>query len=139
MKPESTLLGKETSGKEKPGNESSGNENRRRASREPVADTLFIQTIGADQVTAVGADLKTGNTINASAYGMQVELDFEMLVDSEIALWVTMPSSSQRVMINGTVRWTSRSMNADRYMVGIELSEEAVPEMQRWLADRQAH
>lgn len=114
-------------------------DNRRRAAREPVSDTLFIQTIGADQVTAVGSDLKTGNTVNASAYGLQVELDFEVLVDSEIALWITMPSSSQRVMINGIVRWTSRSVKGDRFMIGIELADEAVPEMQRWLADRQAH
>jgi len=123
----------------KPESPQSGNDNRRRAPREPVEDTLFVQTIGADQVTAVGSELKTGNTINASAYGMQVELDFEVLVDSEIALWVTMPSSSKRVMINGTVRWTSRSMKAEGYMVGIELAEDAVPEMERWLADRQAH
>lgn len=114
-------------------------DNRRRARREPVTDTLFIQTIGADQVTAVGSDLKTGNTVNASAYGMQVELDFEVLMDSEIALWIVMPDSSQRVMVNGYVRWTSRAVKGDRYMIGIELAEEAVPEMQRWLAARQAH
>lgn len=116
-----------------------GNENRRRAPREPVSDTLFIQTIGADQVAAVGSDLKTGSTINASAYGMQVELDFEVLVESEIALWINVPDSPQRVMITGIVRWTSRSMKADRYLVGIELDEDAVPEMERWLAARQAH
>lgn len=114
-------------------------DNRRRAAREPVSDTLFIQTIGADQVTAVGTDLKTGNTVNASAYGMQVELDFEVLVDSEIALWISLPESTQRIMVNGTVRWTSRTTGGDRYMIGIELAEEAVPEMQRWLAARQRH
>lgn len=115
------------------------NENRRRARREPVSDTLFIQTIGAEQVAAVGSDLKTGNTVNASAYGMQVELDFEVLVESEIALWITMPGTPQRVMITGIVRWTSRSISADRYLVGIELDEDAVPEMERWLVARQAH
>lgn len=127
MKPDSSFAGEK------------GNDNRRRAAREPVSDTLFIQTIGADQVAAVGSDLKTGNTVNASAYGMQVELDFEALVESEIGLWITLPDSTQRVMISGVVRWTSRSMNADRYLVGIELDEDAVPEMERWLAARQAH
>ena len=128
-----------TSDSSKTAYDNSAYDNRRRAPRESVCDTLFVQTIAADQVTAVSSDLKTGNTINASAFGMQVELDFEVLVNSEIALWVTMASSSQRVMINGLVRWTSKSMKADHYLVGIELSEDAVPEMQRWLADRQAH
>ncbi|CBL43730.1 hypothetical protein HDN1F_01470 [gamma proteobacterium HdN1] len=112
-------------------------ENRRRAPRTPVRDTLFVQAIDSAQITAIGADLKTGNTVNASAYGIQVELDFEVLVDSDIMLWVKMGDHATRLMINGTVRWTSRQLGSENFLVGIELSEESAPEMQRWLHDQQ--
>ena len=61
-------------------------DDRRRAPRSDIQDTLFIKSISSSQVTSLQSDLKTCNTVNVSAYGMQVIIDFEVLVDSEIAM-----------------------------------------------------
>ena len=106
-------------------------DNRRRSPRQAIEDTLFVETVSADQVEPL--EPKQASTINASAHGLQVALDFEVLVNAELVLWIT--SAQQRIMVSGKVRW-AREQDEGRYLVGIEVDEEAVPEMQRWSASR---
>ncbi len=110
---------------------------RRRAPRSEIQDTLFIKSIRSSQVTSVGSDFKTCNTINASAYGMQVILDFEVLIDSEIALWITQEENEERVLVDGTVRWTSKA-GTDKYLVGIELHEDSCEPIKHWINQNQS-
>lgn len=111
---------------------------RRRAPRSDIQDTLFIKSISSSQVTSFSSDFKTCNTINVSAYGMQVVLDFEVLVDSEIALWIVQDDTEERTLVNGTVRWTSKTVGDHKYLVGIELNEDSVPAVESWLEKNQS-
>ncbi|MDX1694243.1 MAG: PilZ domain-containing protein [Ketobacteraceae bacterium] len=106
---------------------------RRRAPRSDIQDTLFIKSISSSQVTSFSSDFKTCNTVNVSAYGMQVILDFEVLVDSEIALWVVQDDTGERTLVDGTVRWTSKTAGDHKYLVGIELNEQSVSTIEQWI------
>ena len=106
---------------------------RRRAPRSDIQDTLFIKSISSSQVTAFSSDFKTCNTVNVSAYGMQVILDFEVLVDSEIALWILQDGTEERTLVDGTVRWTSKTAGEHKYLVGIELNEASVSTVKEWI------
>lgn len=108
-------------------------EERRTAPRANIENTLFIKSITSSQVAGYGSDLKTGNTINISAHGLQVTLDFEVLVESEIALWINHDTDEDRILISGIVRWTSKTSNENKYLVGIELDESCVEDMTQWL------
>lgn len=110
-------------------------EDRRRAPRSDIEDTLFIESISSSQVTAVGTEFKTCNTVNVSAYGMQVLLDFEVLVNSEIALWVVQEDDSDRILVSGIVRWTSKNALDGKILVGIELHDDAAEAMASWIKD----
>lgn len=114
-------------------------DDRRRAPRSDIHDTLFIKSIRSSQVASFSSDFKTCNTVNVSAYGMQVILDFEVLVDSEIALWIVQESSEERTLVNGTVRWTSKTVEDHKYLVGIELDEESVDTIQDWIEKTTQH
>ena len=108
-------------------------DDRRRAPRSDIHDTLFIKSISSSQVTSFSSDFKTCNTVNVSAYGMQVILDFEVLIDSEIALWIVQDGSEDRTLVNGTVRWTSKTVGDHKYLVGIELDEASVDTIRDWI------
>ena len=106
---------------------------RRVSPRSNIEDTLFIKSITSSQVTGYGSDLKTCNTVNISAHGLQAILDFEVLVESEIALWVNHETNEERILISGIVRWTSKTTGENKYLVGIELDESCVQDMRQWL------
>lgn len=108
-------------------------DDRRRAPRSDIQDTLFIKSINSSQVTSLGSDFRTCSTINVSAYGMQVILDFEVLIDSEIALWIVQDEGEDRVLVDGTVRWTSKVGQDSKYLVGIELNEDSVGPIETWI------
>ena len=98
---------------------------RRRAPRSPIEDTLFIQSISSRQVSM------TASTINASTTGLQVELESEVLVGAEIALWIN-ADSGQRTLISGVIRW-NRPSGHNRFLVSIELDAESAPTISNWL------
>lgn len=108
-------------------------EERRISPRSNIEDTLFIKSISSSQVTGYGSDLKTCNTVNVSAHGLQVELDFEVLVESEIALWVNHEANNDRILVSGIVRWTNKISPENKYLVGIELDDSCVADMTQWL------
>ncbi|MEZ5506653.1 MAG: PilZ domain-containing protein [Gammaproteobacteria bacterium] len=107
----------------------SSEEDRRRAPRAPISDTLFIKSISSRQVSMM--EPATCNTVNASATGLQVELDFDVLETAEIALWIQM-DSGERTLVSGTIRW-SRSTERNTFLVGIELDAESGPAIASWL------
>ena len=84
-------------------------------------------------MTSLSSELKTCNTVNVSAYGMQVIIDFELLVDSDIALWIYEEANDERILVNGTVRWTSKAPGESKYLIGIELNEDSVDPIKDWL------
>lgn len=106
---------------------------RRRAPRSDIQDTLFIKSISSSQVTSLSSDFKTCNTVNVSACGMQVILDFEVLVDSDVALWIVQDGSDERTLVNGAVRWTSKTVGDHKYLVGIELDEASADTVREWM------
>ena len=106
---------------------------RRIAPRADHENTLFIKSITSSQVAGFSNDLKTCNTVNVSAHGLQVMLDFEVLVESEIALWINHETGDGRILISGIVRWTSKTPNENKYLVGIELDESCVDDMTQWM------
>jgi len=106
---------------------------RRVSPRSNIEDTLFIKSITSSQVTGYGSDLKTCNTVNISAHGLQAILDFEVLVESEIALWINHETNDERILISGIVRWTSKTTGENKYLVGIELDDTCVQDMTHWL------
>ena len=108
-------------------------DDRRKAPRSDIQDTLFIKSISSSQVTSLSSELKTCNTVNVSAYGMQVIIDFELLVDSDIALWIYEEANDERILVNGTVRWTSKAPGESKYLIGIELNEDSVDPIKDWL------
>lgn len=108
-------------------------EERRISPRSNIENTLFIKSISSSQVTGYGDDLKKGNTINISAHGLQVELDFEVLVESEIALWVNNETNEERILVSGIVRWVGKTSAENKYLVGIELDESCIDDMKQWI------
>ena len=107
----------------------SAEEDRRRAPRAPINDTLFIKSISSRQVSMV--EPATCSTVNASSTGLQVELDFDVLENAEIALWINMDNGS-RTLVSGIIRW-SRPTERDTHLVGIELDAESGPAVAEWL------
>lgn len=100
-------------------------DDRRHAPRAPIEDTLFIHSISSRQVDM------TASTVNASAKGLQVELEAEVLESAEIALWIN-ADGGQRTLISGVIRW-SRPSGQGTHLVGIELDAESAPALRHWL------
>ncbi|MFZ5604412.1 MAG: PilZ domain-containing protein [Pseudomonadota bacterium] len=111
----------------------STDDERRRAPRAPIDDTLFIKSISSRQVSVLepGKVGAAASTVNASATGLQVELEFDVLQDAEIALWINAESGT-RTLISGVIRW-SRPTERDSFLVGIELDAESGPAINAWL------
>ncbi len=109
----------------------SAEEDRRRAPRAPITNTLFIKSISSSQVSML--EPAGGNTVNASSTGLQVELDFDVLVSAEIALWINM-DNGERTLVSGLIRWSSPT-ERDTFLVGIELDEESWPAIADWLSN----
>lgn len=107
----------------------SAEEDRRRAPRSPISDTLFIQSVSSSQVSPL--DDATCSTVNASATGLQVELDFEVLENAQIALWISRDDGN-RTLMSGIIRWT-RPTSRSTFLVGIELDAESTPAVSQWL------
>lgn len=106
---------------------------RRRAPRTAISDTLFIQSVSSRQVSPMAAAAtSTASTINASATGLQVELEFEVLESAQIALWITM-DNGDRTLVSGVIRWTHPTAD-NTYLVGIALDDESVPTITEWLS-----
>lgn len=105
-------------------------DDRRSAPRAPIEDTLFIESVSSNQISAM--EPATANTINASHSGLQVELDFPVLEDAEIALWITGVDIQRRTLISGRVRWVKPAQDS-KYLVGIELDDESTPAIKQWL------
>ncbi|HAG95414.1 MAG: hypothetical protein CMK83_18250 [Pseudomonadales bacterium] len=104
-------------------------EDRRNAPRSPIQDTLFIESVSSSQISMV--EPARANAINASSTGLQVELDFAVLEDAEIALWIN-GDSGERTLISGIVRWI-QSTERESYLVGIELDDASGPAIASWL------
>ncbi len=105
------------------------NDERRSAPRRDLEETLFIESVSSEQLRPM--EPSTANTVNVSANGMQVELDFPVLEDSDIALWINDPDGS-RSLVGGTIRWV-RDNESGGYLVGIELDDDSTPTVQQWL------
>lgn len=112
---------------------------RRTAPRSSIEDACFIKTISASQVTSISDEFKTGSTVNVSATGMQVNLDFEVLVGAEVAIWVVDESEQHRVLVDGIVRWTMNRGEFQGYTAGIELTDESAEAMKQWMEQHHAH
>lgn len=102
---------------------------RRSAPRSPIEETLFIESISSKQISKL--DTGKASAINASSSGLQVELDFPVLEQAEIALWIN-SEDGERSLISGIVRWVS-SKSETCFLVGIELDEVSIPAIQHWL------
>lgn len=109
----------------------SSEDDRRSAPRAPIQDTLFIESVSSSQISMV--EPATANAINASSTGLQVELDFPVLEEAEIALWIN-AESGQRTLISGLVRWI-QATERDTFLVGIELDQASGPAIANWLND----
>ncbi|MBA56318.1 MAG: hypothetical protein CMK89_17860 [Pseudomonadales bacterium] len=107
----------------------SSHEERRNAPRSPIEDTLFIESVSSNQISMV--EPTTANAINASHTGLQVELDFAVLEDAEIALWIN-ADSGERTLISGAVRWIQPT-ERETFLVGIELDQASAPAISTWL------
>lgn len=107
---------------------------RRQSERSFIANTLFIKSISSSQITSFDHDIKTVSTVNASARGLQVIIDFEVLQGADIALWILGEGRDQpRTLINGNVRWVNKTAGDHKYLIGIELDEASVPSLGEWL------
>jgi len=104
-------------------------EDRRNAPRSPIQDTLFIESVSSNQISMV--EPATANAINASSTGLQVELDFAVLENAEIALWIN-ADTGERTLISGIVRWV-QATERESCLVGIELDEASGPAIADWL------
>lgn len=104
-------------------------DDRRSAPRSAINDTLFIESISSSQISMV--EPAKANTINASSTGLQVELDFAVLEQAEIALWIN-ADTGDRALISGTVRWIQPT-ERDSFIVGIELDDASAPTITQWL------
>lgn len=107
----------------------SSEDDRRTSPRSPIEETLFIESISSSQISKL--DESKANTVNASLGGLQVMLDFPVLEEAEIALWIN-GSDGERSLISGIVRWVN-SQGEDHYLVGIELDSASGKVVGRWL------
>ena len=105
-------------------------DDRRSAPRAPIEDTLFIESVSSSQISPMEPTI--ANTINASHNGLQVELDFPVLENAEIALWINSSGAHSRTLISGMVRWVKPAQEG-KFLVGIELDQESTPAIKQWL------
>lgn len=114
------------------------NEERRTAPRS-AQENFFVKTVHSSQVTSVGDEFKTGSTVNISATGMQVTLDYEVLADSEIALWIHSDDPTDKILLDGIIRWTTNLGEYKGYSAGIELTTESAKTLNDWMKKNEAH
>lgn len=107
----------------------SDQQDRRNAPRSPIQDTLFVESVSSSQVSVL--EDAAANAVNASSSGLQVELDFPVLEEAEIALWINSDDGS-RTLISGVIRWTQPT-DHNTFLVGIELDEQSGPAINNWL------
>ena len=105
---------------------------RRETNRRSISETLFIESVSSEKLSPLDNEPAVANTIDASSRGMQVELNFPVLEDSEIALWINHPDTDP-VLISGAVRWVNEQ-EPGRFLVGISLDKDSAPMVERWLA-----
>jgi len=107
---------------------------KRRTERTPHENTVFVQTITSNQVESLKLtpSSEKGTTQNISSQGLQVIVDVELLEGSELAMWMLLANSEERILLTGTVQWVAPHNDGARFRVGVALREESFDDMERY-------
>lgn len=107
---------------------------KRRTERTAHESTVFVQTITSSQVESLqlSESSEKGITQNISSHGLQVVVDLELLEGSEIAMWMLLANSEERLLLTGYVQWVTPHDDGARFRVGVALREESFDDMERY-------
>lgn len=108
--------------------------NKRRGERTAHESTLFVQTITSNQVESLQLNKAEdkATTQNISSQGLQVIVDVELLDGAELAMWMLLANSEERILLTGTVQWVAPHDDGVRFRVGVALREESFEAMERY-------
>ena len=64
-----------------------------------------------------------GKTVDISASGLRISLNYPIKIDSVLDIWVTLKDQNKKFFLTGNVRWCSETEVGGIYMIGLVLRE----------------
>jgi len=98
-------------------------EERRESKRETYHTALSLQIVFASVAPSLLGKKLDGETIDISAKGLCIALNYAIPVDCTLDVWVTLKDSSKKYFLSGKVRWTKPIGNQGKFASGIYLFE----------------
>lgn len=72
------------------------------------------------------------STVDISAEGLRLLLECPLVAGSHLALEVDMSDSGEKYFLGGKVAWSRETEAAGIYLVGVQLLDDAVFQLERW-------
>lgn len=116
------------------GHENDGARERRRESRYPMEDRVFIQIIESDEQDLIGITL-TCLVVDASAHGLRIASETFVPDGSRLDLWLDDTSRHGKFFLTSEVRWVTVASSGECDL-GLEMLESPASDVNEW---RQRH
>jgi hypothetical protein len=107
---------------------------RRKNPRYEYEQSCFIETVSASQLSNCNFNQQQACSVDLSREGLQVFLDFEVLIDAEIVLWIDASPAVKKMLIGGHVKWVKAASDRAGFLVGVQLNPDSLVEMNALLA-----
>jgi len=98
-------------------------DNRRTSKREPHQSALSLKIVFASEAPGILGRKLAGETIDISATGLGIVINYKIPIDCTLDVWVTLKESSDKYFLSGKVRWVKPAHEKWKYSTGILLHE----------------
>lgn len=109
-------------------------EDRRESKREEHHSAMSLQIVFASVAPSLLGKKLNAETIDISATGLGIVLDYEIPVDCTLDVWVTLKDDPDKFFLSGKVRWSKPAGERGKFAAGIHLHERTDTEtcLSRW-------
>lgn len=112
------------------GHEDNGTMERRRESRYPTEDRVFVQIVDCDESELIGMTLVC-QVIDASAHGFRLSSETFVPDGARLDLWLDDSSRHGKFFLTSEVRWVSMAPSG-QCDLGLEMLESPASDINAW-------
>ena len=114
---------------------SNDDEERRRNTRLPLSEQIFVKNVAASDIVLYPDELDheggtIATTVDVSHCGLRLYLAHDVVEGSSLALWIDFEEGAEKLLLMGIVMWSHPSGNG--YLVGVRLEENSAEDETAW-------
>jgi Tfp pilus assembly protein PilZ len=108
------------------------NKERRQHTRHPRDERVVVQIVSSTRDTLPPGTVVRCSTKDVSRRGLRIQLDQRVPEGFDLELWVEISNHPTKFYLSGEVKWCQEVEEGKRYMVGVELREDKIEDLEMW-------